>query len=153
MGFLPATDERMRSTIDAIAGDLTEDELVLRYRNTEGVNADGLEGEEGTFVICSYWLVSCLADAGELERAEALFERLAGYANDLGLLAEEVDTANDEQLGNFPQAFSHIGLINSARRSTAHARRLPVRQCEREALRRWGWAGNLMLGRARTPMK
>jgi alpha,alpha-trehalase len=114
VGFLPATDERMRSTIDAIARDLTEDELVLRYRNTEGVNADGLEGEEGTFVICSYWLVSCLAEAGELERAEALFERLAGYANDLGLLAEEVDTANDEQLGNFPQAFSHIGLINSA---------------------------------------
>jgi alpha,alpha-trehalase len=114
VGFLPATDERMRSTIDAIARELTEDELVLRYRNTEGVNADGLEGEEGTFVICSYWLVSCLAEAGELERAEALFERLAGYANDLGLLAEEVDTATDEQLGNFPQAFSHIGLINSA---------------------------------------
>jgi alpha,alpha-trehalase len=114
VGFLPATDERMRSTIDAIARDLTEDELVLRYRNTEGVNPDGLEGEEGTFVICSYWLVSCLAEAGELERAEALFERLAGYANDLGLLAEEVDTANGEQLGNFPQAFSHIGLINSA---------------------------------------
>ena len=112
LGFLPATDERMRSTIDAIAGDLTEDELVLRYRNTEGVNADGLG--RGGIVICSYWLVSCLADAGELERAEALFERLAGYANDLGLLAEEVDTANDEQLGNFPQAFSHIGLINSA---------------------------------------
>jgi alpha,alpha-trehalase len=114
VGFLPATDERMRSTIDAIARELTEDELVLRYRNAEGVNADGLEGEEGTFVICSYWLVSCLAEAGELERAEALFERLAGYANDLGLLAEEVDTANDEQLGNFPQAFSHIGLINAA---------------------------------------
>jgi alpha,alpha-trehalase len=114
VGFLPATDERMRSTIDAIARDLTEDELVLRYRSTEGVNADGLEGEEGTFVICSYWLVHCLADAGELECAEALFERLAGYANDLGLLAEEVDTANNEQLGNFPQAFSHIGLINSA---------------------------------------
>jgi alpha,alpha-trehalase len=114
VGFLPATDARMRSTIDAIARELTEDELVLRYRNAEGMNADGLEGEEGTFVICSYWLVSCLAEAGELERAEALFERLAGYANDLGLLAEEVDTANDEQLGNFPQAFSHIGLINAA---------------------------------------
>jgi GH15 family glucan-1,4-alpha-glucosidase len=114
VGFLPATDARMRSTIDAIARELTEDELVLRYRNAEGMNADGLEGEEGTFVICSYWLVSCLAEAGELERAEAVFERLAGYANDLGLLAEEVDTANDEQLGNFPQAFSHIGLINAA---------------------------------------
>src|SRR3954451_6390755 len=114
VGFLPATDERMRSTIDAIASDLTEDGLVLRYRNQEGLNADGLEGEEGTFVICSFWLVSCLARAGEIERAEALFDQLAGYANDLGLLAEEIDTANDELLGNFPQAFSHIGLITAA---------------------------------------
>jgi alpha,alpha-trehalase len=114
VGFLPATDERMRSTIDAIARDLTEDGLVLRYRNQEGINADGLEGEEGTFVICSFWLVSCLARAGEIEEAEALFDQLAGYANDLGLLAEEIDTANDELLGNFPQAFSHIGLITAA---------------------------------------
>ena len=114
LGFLPATDERMRSTIEAIASELTEDGLVLRYRNEEGLNADGLTGEEGTFVICSFWLVSCLAKAGELERAEALFEQLAGYANDLGLLAEEIDTATGEQLGNFPQAFSHIGLITAA---------------------------------------
>ncbi len=114
LGFLPATDERMRSTIEAIASELTEDGLVLRYRNDEGLNADGLTGEEGTFVICSFWLVSCLAKAGELERAEALFDQLAGYANDLGLLAEEIDTANGEQLGNFPQAFSHIGLITAA---------------------------------------
>ncbi len=114
LGFLPATDERMRSTIEAIASELTEDGLVLRYRNDEGLNADGLTGEEGTFVICSFWLVSCLAKAGELDRAEALFEQLAGYANDLGLLAEEIDTANGEQLGNFPQAFSHIGLITAA---------------------------------------
>jgi len=114
LGFLPADDERMRSTIDTIARDLTEDGLVLRYRNEEGLNADGLEGEEGTFVICSFWLVSCLAKAGEVERAEALFDQLAGYANDLGLLAEEIDVANDELLGNFPQAFSHIGLITAA---------------------------------------
>jgi alpha,alpha-trehalase len=117
VGFLPATDERMHSTIDAIARDLTEGGMVLRYRNAEGLNADGLEGEEGTFVICTYWLVSCLAQAGELERAEELFDRLTGYANDLGLLAEEVDTqagAGDELLGNFPQAFSHIGLIKAA---------------------------------------
>jgi alpha,alpha-trehalase len=113
-GFLPATDERMRSTIDAIADDLTEDGLVLRYRNEQGVNADGLVGEEGTFVICSFWLVSALAKAGEIERAEKLFDQLVGYANDLGLLAEEIDTANGEQLGNFPQAFSHIGLITAA---------------------------------------
>jgi GH15 family glucan-1,4-alpha-glucosidase len=114
LGFLPATDPRMRSTIEAIARDLTEDGLVLRYRNREGLNADGLSGEEGTFVICSFWLVSCLAMAGEAERAEALFGQLTGYANDLGLLAEEIDTANGEQLGNFPQAFSHIGLIRAA---------------------------------------
>jgi alpha,alpha-trehalase len=114
LGFLPATDERMRSTIEAIARDLTEDGLVLRYRNEEGLNADGLTGEEGTFVICSFWLVTCLAKAGEAERAEELFDQLVGYANDLGLLAEEIDTANDEQLGNFPQAFSHIGLITAA---------------------------------------
>ena len=114
LGFLPATEERMRSTIEAIARDLTEDGLVLRYRNEEGLNADGLSGEEGTFVICSFWLVSCLAQAGEVERAEELFEQLTGYANDLGLLAEEIDTANGEQLGNFPQAFSHIGLITAA---------------------------------------
>jgi GH15 family glucan-1,4-alpha-glucosidase len=113
-GFLPATDERMRSTIDAIARDLTEDGLVLRYRNQEGMNADGLSGEEGTFVICSFWLVSALAKAGEVERAEALFDKLVSYANDLGLLAEEIDTANGELLGNFPQAFSHIGLITAA---------------------------------------
>jgi len=112
--FLPATDPRMRSTIEAVASELTQDGLVLRYLNDEGLNADGLTGEEGTFVICSFWLVSCLARAGEIERAEALFDKLAGFANDLGLLAEEIDTASGELLGNFPQAFSHIGLITAA---------------------------------------
>jgi len=114
LGFLPATDERMKSTIDAIADELTEDGLVLRYKNEDGLNADGLSGEEGTFTICSFWLVAGLAQAGEVARAEELFEQLTGYANDLGLLAEEIDTANREQLGNFPQAFSHIGLIKAA---------------------------------------
>jgi len=113
-GFLPATDERMRSTIEAIARDLTEGGLVLRYRNDQGMNADGLTGEEGTFVICSFWLVSALAKAGEVDRAEALFDKLVSYANDVGLLAEEIDTAAGELLGNFPQAFSHIGLITAA---------------------------------------
>jgi GH15 family glucan-1,4-alpha-glucosidase len=114
VGFLPATDPRMLSTIEAIAHELTEDGLVLRYANEQGLNADGLSGEEGTFVICSFWLVSCLALAGEIERAVELFDRLVGYANDLGLLAEEVDAASGELLGNFPQAFSHIGLIGAA---------------------------------------
>jgi len=114
LGFLPATDARMKSTIDAIADELTEGGLVLRYKNEDGLNADGLSGEEGTFTICSFWLVACLAQAGEIDRAERLFDQLTGYANDLGLLAEEIDTANNEQLGNFPQAFSHIGLIKAA---------------------------------------
>jgi GH15 family glucan-1,4-alpha-glucosidase len=113
MGFLPATDERMRATIEAIAADLTEDGLVLRYRNEEGMNADGLMGEEGTFVICSFWLVSALAKAGEVDRAEQLFATLAAHANDLGLLAEEIDGASGQLLGNFPQAFSHVGLITA----------------------------------------
>ena len=114
LGFLPATDERMRSTIEAIAESLTEDGLVLRYRTDEGRGADGLTGEEGTFVICSFWLVSALAKAGEVDRAEQLFDSLVSYANDLGLLAEEIDTTTGELLGNFPQAFSHIGLITAA---------------------------------------
>jgi GH15 family glucan-1,4-alpha-glucosidase len=114
VGFLPATDPRMMSTIEAIARDLTDDGLVLRYRNGEGLNPDGLTGEEGTFVICSFWLVSCLARAGQLDRARTLFARLSGFANDLGLLAEEIDGRTGEHLGNFPQAFSHIGLITAA---------------------------------------
>jgi GH15 family glucan-1,4-alpha-glucosidase len=114
VGFLPATDPRMASTIEAIASRLTDDGLVLRYRNGEGLNADGLTGEEGTFVICSFWLASCLAKAGQVDRAQALFARLCAFANDLGLLAEEIDGRTGEHLGNFPQAFSHIGLINAA---------------------------------------
>jgi GH15 family glucan-1,4-alpha-glucosidase len=130
LGFLPATDDRMRATIEAIAAELTEQELLLRYRNHAGVNADGLSGEEGTFVICSFWLVSALAQAGEIERAERLFDRLAGYANDLGLLAEEVDPDTGEQLGNFPQAFSHIGLITAASQiDTAHRARSEKTAC------------------------
>ena len=87
---------------------------MLRYLSDQGLNADGLTGEEGTFTICSFWLVSALAKAGELERADALFVKLSGYANDLCLLAEEIDVSSGEQLGNFPQAFSHIGLITAA---------------------------------------
>ncbi len=114
VGFLPAADPRMRATIETIARDLTDGELVLRYRNQAGPNPDGLADEEGTFVICSCWLVSCLALAGELERAESLFDRITGCANDLGLLAEEIDSRSGDLLGNFPQAFSHIGVITAA---------------------------------------
>ncbi|CAD55318.1 conserved hypothetical protein [Streptomyces coelicolor A3(2)] len=113
-GFLPATDARMNATIEAIARDLTDDGLVLRYRLIDDRNLDGLEGGEGTFVLCSFWLAAALAQAGRPDRAQALFDRVAGFANDLGLLAEEIDPRTGELLGNFPQAFSHIGLINAA---------------------------------------
>lgn len=109
VGFIEANDPRMRSTIEAIDEELAQDGMVLRYRSR-----DGLSGDEGTFVICSFWMVSCLAMAGEVERAEALFERVTGHANDLGLLAEEIDPHSGELLGNFPQAFSHVGLIMAA---------------------------------------
>jgi GH15 family glucan-1,4-alpha-glucosidase len=113
-GFLPATDERMRATIERIASELIEDGLVLRYQNDEGPNPDGLAGREGTFGICSFWLIRCLAQLGELDRARTLLDRMHGYANDLGLLAEQIDAATGEMLGNFPQAFSHVGLIRAA---------------------------------------
>ncbi|UQA91289.1 glycoside hydrolase family 15 protein [Streptomyces halobius] len=113
-GFLPATDERMYATIEAIAQELTEDGLVLRYRVTGDRSIDGLMGKEGTFALCSFWLASTLAQAGQPDRAKALFDRVAGFANDLGLLAEEIDPRSGELFGNFPQAFSHIGLINAA---------------------------------------
>jgi GH15 family glucan-1,4-alpha-glucosidase len=110
MGFLPATDPRMRSTIDAIAERLTDERgLVYRYRSS-----DGLEGEEGTFLLCTFWLAQAQALAGEVEQARKTFEQAIAYANDVGLLAEEVDPTSNELLGNFPQAFSHIGLVNAA---------------------------------------
>lgn len=108
--FLPATDARMRATIEAIADRLTDEHgFVFRY-----LNEDGLPGGEGTFGICTFWLAECLARAGEIERARVLFDRMASCANDVGLLAEEVDPATGELLGNFPQAFTHIGLVHAA---------------------------------------
>jgi GH15 family glucan-1,4-alpha-glucosidase len=113
VGFLPADDPRMIATIDAIAERLTDKRgLVYRYRAERGV--DGLAGEEGTFLLCTFWLAQALALAGELDRARNVFERAVSHVNDVGLLAEEVDPATGELLGNFPQAFSHIGLINAA---------------------------------------
>jgi GH15 family glucan-1,4-alpha-glucosidase len=108
--FLPATDRRMRATIDAVADRLTDERgLVYRYRAD-----DGLGGEEGTFLLCTFWLAHALALAGEVRRARETFERAAAHVNDVGLLAEEVDAASGEMIGNFPQAFSHVGLVNAA---------------------------------------
>jgi GH15 family glucan-1,4-alpha-glucosidase len=113
VGFLPADDPRMVGTVDAIEAGLTDARgLVYRYRTSEGV--DGLAGEEGTFLLCTFWLAQALAVSGQVERATAVFERAAAFANDVGLLAEEVDERSGELLGNFPQAFSHIGLVNAA---------------------------------------
>ena len=111
VGFLPPNDERVRSTVLAIADELTEDELVLRYRVEE--TEDGFDGEEGTFTICSFWLVSALTEIGEVDRARALCEKLLSYASPLLLYAEEIDPHSGRHLGNFPQAFSHLALINA----------------------------------------
>jgi GH15 family glucan-1,4-alpha-glucosidase len=113
-GFLPPDDERLRKSVDAIASDLTEDGFVLRYRTDE--TDDGLSGKEGSFLICSFWLVSGLAIVGELQRARDLMERLLSIASPLGLYAEEFDTSTGRHLGNFPQAFSHLALIEAAAR-------------------------------------
>ena len=112
VGFLPADDPRMRSTIDVVERELAHDGLLRRW-----------DDDPAGFVICSFWLVSCLALAGEVDRAEALLRQCAGRVNDLGLFAEQIDPTTGEQLGNFPQAFSHIGLINAAGQLTEAAER------------------------------
>jgi len=109
--FLPSDDERVRATVMAIADELTVDGLVLRYKVEE--TDDGLAGEEGTFAICSFWLVSALAEIGEIRRARALCEKLLSYASPLLLYAEEIDPTSGRHLGNFPQAFTHLALINA----------------------------------------
>jgi GH15 family glucan-1,4-alpha-glucosidase len=109
--FLPPDDERVQATVLAIGDELTENGFVLRYKVDE--TDDGLHGEEGTFLICSFWLVSALSEIGEKERAAALCEKLLTHATPLGLYAEELDSASGRHLGNFPQAFTHLALINS----------------------------------------
>jgi GH15 family glucan-1,4-alpha-glucosidase len=113
VGFLPATDPRVLSTIDTIGKGLTDEHgLVYRYHAKSGI--DGISGAEGTFLLCTFWLAHALALAGRTDQAREVFGRAAKHLNDVGLLAEEVDSATSEQLGNFPQAFSHIGLVNAA---------------------------------------
>jgi len=113
-GFLPGHDERLRATVEATATDLTEDGFVLRYRTDE--TDDGMSGKEGTFIICSFWLVSALSIVGEEQRARDLMDRLLRVASPLGLYAEEFDADTAHHLGNFPQAFSHLALIEAAAR-------------------------------------
>ena len=109
--FLPPDDERIRATVRAIADELTEDGLVLRYRVLE--TDDGFSGEEATFTICSFWLVSALAEIGELGRARGLCEKLLSHSSPLALYAEQIEAASGRHLGNFPQAFTHLALINA----------------------------------------
>jgi GH15 family glucan-1,4-alpha-glucosidase len=109
--FLPPDDQRIRATVMAIADELTHDGLVLRYRVEE--TDDGLSGDEGTFTICSFWLVSALCEIGEVSLARELCEKLLSYASPLGLYAEEIEARSGRHLGNFPQAFTHLALINA----------------------------------------
>jgi GH15 family glucan-1,4-alpha-glucosidase len=120
-GFLPIDDERVIGTIEAIQRELVRDGFVLRYRTHEN-NVDGLPGGEGVFLPCSFWLADCLFLLGRKDEARELFERLLNLRNDLGLLAEEYDPGAKRQLGNFPQAFTHVALINTANLLSGHSR-------------------------------
>jgi GH15 family glucan-1,4-alpha-glucosidase len=123
-GFLPSSDARVLATIEAIRRELTVDGLVMRYRTQEMI--DGLPPGEGVFLACSFWLADALCMQGRWDEAQALFERLVGLVNDVGLLAEEYDPAAKRFLGNFPQAFSHVALINTA--MNLSAREKPAEQ-------------------------
>ena len=114
VGFLPATDERVVSTVDTIGQELMPDGFVLRYDTDQGGDVDGLSGREGAFLACSFWYVDNLWMIGRRDEARAMFDRLTGLVNDVGLLAEEYDPVLKRQVGNFPQAFSHISLVNTA---------------------------------------
>ena len=119
VGFLPATDPRVVGTIDAVQRELVQDGLVLRYLTSVDGNLDGLAGNDGAFFACSFWLVDALVLIGRRDEARALFERLLLLRNDVGLLSEEYDVRRGRLIGNFPQAFSHVALINSARNLSA----------------------------------
>ncbi len=124
VGFLPADDPRVVSTVEAIQRELMVDGFVLRYQNSSGV--DGLPGREGAFLPCTFWLADCLAGMGRVEEATTIFNRLVGLANDVGLISEEYDPVRKRLVGNFPQAFTHVGLINTARNlAAASARSAP----------------------------
>jgi GH15 family glucan-1,4-alpha-glucosidase len=108
VGFLPADDERVVATATTIAAELGQDELIRRYNSD-----DGLSGKEGTFTLCSFWMVDNLLMQGRVDEGRALLEKILGHANDLGLMSEEIELDSGDALGNFPQAFTHVALINS----------------------------------------
>jgi GH15 family glucan-1,4-alpha-glucosidase len=121
IGFLPWDDPRVVGTVEAVQRELAEGGFVRRYDPSADGGVDGLPGSEGTFLICSFWLVDALAGIGRVAEARELFERLLALRNDVGLLAEEYDVAAERLIGNFPQAFSHLGLVSAAQRlESAH---------------------------------
>jgi GH15 family glucan-1,4-alpha-glucosidase len=128
IGFLPATDPRVRSTVDRIQSELTHNGLVYRY-----LADDGLRGGEATFALCTFWLVDALALGGRQDEAQDLFERTVAYANDVGLLAEEIDASTGALLGNFPQGFTHLALIGAAMNLAKAARHGAEERQETEA--------------------
>jgi GH15 family glucan-1,4-alpha-glucosidase len=119
LGLLPTSHPAVTATIDAVLRDLSQDGLIHRYKAD-----DGIEGDEGAFLLCSFWLVDCLTHAGRLDEAETLLEHLLNLANDVGLFAEEIDVVNGEALGNFPQAFTHMALVASCAHLSAAKRGL-----------------------------
>ncbi len=120
VGFLPPSDPRVVSTVEAVQRELVDDGFVLRYRTADDGSVDGLSGREGAFLACSFWLVDCLHLIGRQDEAVELFERLLSLRNELGLLSEEYDPVAKRLVGNFPQAFSHVSLVNSACRLSGH---------------------------------
>ncbi len=122
VGFLPATDPRVKGTIEAVERELLDGGFVLRYRTADTGDVDGLTGREGAFLACSFWLADCLAMIGRTDDARQMFDRLLALRNDLGLLSEEYDAVAGRLVGNFPQAFSHVSLVNSAAKLSGHGK-------------------------------
>jgi GH15 family glucan-1,4-alpha-glucosidase len=114
VGFLPPDDPRVLGTVEAVHNELGIDSALVRRYSTDGLTVDGLPGREGAFLVCSFWLADALRITGRVKEARELFERLLALRNDVGLLAEEYDPVGGRQIGNFPQAFSHIGLVSTA---------------------------------------
>ena len=114
VGFLPPDDQRIVRTVEAVQEELSDHGLLRRYLTDDAGNVDGLTGDEGVFLACSFWLVDALALLGRRDEAVRLYQRLLGLRNDVGLLSEEYDPSHDRLVGNFPQAFSHVGLVKSA---------------------------------------
>jgi GH15 family glucan-1,4-alpha-glucosidase len=144
VGFLPADDPRVRSTVEVLERELNEGGFVLRYKASDAHDVDGLKGREGAFLACSFWLADCLWMVGRHDDARQLFGKLLSLRNDLGLLAEEYDALAGRQVGNFPQAFSHVSLVNAAYNLSGHSLAKP--DTARRASRRSIGRGTRMSG-------